>query len=199
MAPIARIRPADTLEKGQSTGSLSIQRPRPGPPPRSTGQANTVLGRRLVGGLNERQTVELFAAVRLTQSNGGEPGDIDITNGRVEINLDDEDNDYVPSRRYAYSREHKLAAIDYFQTTWRQKLDSTHERLSNRYASRKLKITRKQLRDLLANKEKILCQKKGTFRSNQDCASTIQEPDLEPLLNARFEKAREQGQKISYK
>ena len=149
MAPTARICPTDPLEKGQSTiigtlnGSLGIQRPRPGPLRRSTGQADTVLGRRLVGGLNERQTVELFAAVRLTQNDGGEPGDIDITNGRVELDPDDEDNDYVPSRRYAYSREHKLAAIDYFQTTWRQKLDGTHERLSNRYASRKLKITRK--------------------------------------------------------
>jgi hypothetical protein len=125
MAPIARICPTDPLEKGQSTiigtlnGSLGIQRPRPGPPRRSTGQADTVLGRRLVGGLNKRQTVELFAAVRLTQNNSGEPGDIDIANGRVELDLDldDEDNDYVPSRRYAYSREHKLAAIDYFQTT----------------------------------------------------------------------------------
>jgi hypothetical protein len=205
MAPTARICPTDPLEKGQSTiigtlnGSLGIQRPRPGPPRRSTGQADTVLGRRLVGGLNERQTVELFAAVRLTQNDGGEPGDIDITNGRVELDPDDEDNDYVPSRRYAYSREHKLAAIDYFQTTWRQKLDGTHERLSNRYASRKLKITRKQLRDWVANKEKILRQKKGSFRSNQDRASTIQEPELERLLNDRFEKAREKGRKISYK
>ena len=179
MAPLTRIRPADPLERGQLTiigtltGGLATQRPRPGPPPRSTGQADTVLGRRLIGGLNERQTVELFAAVRLTQSDGGEPGDINITNGGTELNPDDEDNNYFPSRRYAYSREHKLAAIDYFQTTWRQNLDGTHQRLSNRYASRKLKITRKQLRDWVANKEKILRQKKGTFRSNQDRASTI--------------------------
>jgi hypothetical protein len=205
MAPLTRIRPADPLERGQLTiigtltGGLATQRPRPGPPPRSTGQADTVLGRRLIGGLNERQTVELFAAVRLTQSDGGEPGDINITNGGTELNPDDEDNDYVPSRRYAYSREHKLAAIDYFQTTWRQNLDGTHQRLSNRYASRKLKITRKQLRDWVANKEKILRQKKGTFRSNQDRAFTVQEPELERLLNNCFEKAREQGRKISYK
>lgn len=46
---------------------------------------------------NERQIVELFTAVRLTQSNGDKPGDIDITNRRVELDPDDEDNDYAPS------------------------------------------------------------------------------------------------------
>jgi hypothetical protein len=58
--------------------------------------------------------VELFAAVRLTQSDSGEPGDINIANRGTELNPDDEDNDYFLSRRYAYSREYKLAAIDYF-------------------------------------------------------------------------------------
>lgn len=91
--------------------------------------------------------VELFAVVRLGQSNGGEPGDIDIANRRIIQEQEDEETDYVPSRRYAYSREQKLAAIDYFQTTWKQKPDGSHERMSNRYASRRLKITRKQLRD----------------------------------------------------
>ena len=124
MAPTPRIRPNDPLERGQATiigtlnGNISIQRPpltpRPGPAPRSTGQANTVLGRRLIGGPNEKQVVELFATVRLTQTEDGEPGDVDIANGRVILDEDEEDNDYVPSRRYAYSREHKLAAIDYF-------------------------------------------------------------------------------------
>jgi hypothetical protein len=61
---------------------------------------------------------------------------------------DDDDNDYeyLPRRRYAYSREHKLAAIDYFQTTWRKNKDDTFERLSYRFAARKLKITRRMLR-----------------------------------------------------
>jgi Tc5 transposase DNA-binding domain len=157
------------------------------------------LGRRLIGGLNEKQVVELFATVRLTQAEDGEPGDVDIVNGRVVLDEDEEDNDYVPSRRYAYSREHKLAAIDYFQTTWKQKQDDTYKRMSNRYTSRKLKITRKQLRDWVFNKEKIINQKKGSFRSCQDCTTTVQEPELERLLNGRFEKARDQGRKISYK
>jgi len=79
------------MERGQSTitgtlnGGLSIQRPlpRPGPIPKASGQANTVLGRRLIGGQNEKQVVELFATVRLGQSEDGEPGDIDIANGRL--------------------------------------------------------------------------------------------------------------------
>ena len=124
MPSIARIRLDTPLERGQSTitstlnRGLSIQRPtpRPGPVPKASGQANTVLGRHLIGGQNEKQVVELFAAVRLTQSGNGEPRDIDITNRRAVQEEDDEETDYVPSRRYTYSREQKLATIDYFQT-----------------------------------------------------------------------------------
>jgi hypothetical protein len=73
-----------------------------------------VLGRRLISGQNEKQVVELFATVRLVQSEDSELGDIDIANGRFVQEEDNEETDYVPSRRYAYSREQKLAAIDYF-------------------------------------------------------------------------------------
>jgi hypothetical protein len=95
MAPVPRIRPEEPLERGQTTifstlnGRLSLQRPppppRPGPAPQTTGQANTVLGRRLVGGQNEKQVVELFALVRLAQEDDGEPRDIDIVNGRTDV------------------------------------------------------------------------------------------------------------------
>ena len=155
MPSTPRIRPDTLIERGQSTitstlnGAHSIQRPTPrlGPTLKASGQAGTVLGRRLIGGQNEKQVVELFAAVRLTQSKDGEPGDIDIAYRRIIQEQEDEETDYIPSRRYAYSREQKLAAIDYFQTTWKQKPDGSYERMSNRYASRRLKITRKQLRD----------------------------------------------------
>lgn len=59
---------------------------------------------------------------------------------------DDRDFDYLPTKRYKYTREHKLATIEYFQTTWKVLKDGTHERLSKRLAARKLKITRKMLR-----------------------------------------------------
>jgi hypothetical protein len=64
MPPIPAVRPNKPLERGQTTifstlnGAISIQRPtppRPGPRTKSTGQANTVLGRRLTGGQNEKQ------------------------------------------------------------------------------------------------------------------------------------------------
>jgi hypothetical protein len=71
MALLPRIRLDDTLPLGQTTifsalnGSLSVARPplplRLSPKPKTTGYADTPFGRRLIGGLNERQVVELFA------------------------------------------------------------------------------------------------------------------------------------------
>jgi hypothetical protein len=155
MAPTPHIRPNEPLERGQTTifgtlnGGISIQRP-PLPPrlgrvPKSTGQANMVLGRRLIGGLNEKQVLELFAIVRLTQNEDGEPRDTDIANGTIPLDEDEEEEEfeYLPMKRYAYSREHKLAMIDYFQTTWKELKDSTYERMSTWYAAQKLKISHK--------------------------------------------------------
>jgi hypothetical protein len=50
----------------------------------------------------------------LQQSEDAELGDLDAANGVEDENDEDEDEDYLLGRRYAYSREHKLAAIDYF-------------------------------------------------------------------------------------
>jgi len=128
MAPTPRIRPEEPLERGQTTifgtlnGGISIQRPPPPPRlgliPKSSGQANTVLGRRLVGRTNKKQVLQLFITVRLAQNDNGEPGDIDLVNGSsIALGEDEEELEYTVVQRYAYSREHKLATIDYFQTT----------------------------------------------------------------------------------
>jgi hypothetical protein len=86
--------------------------------PKPSGQSNTVLGRRLIGGENEKYIVKLFATIRLTQEDDREPRDIDIANNKELLEEDDKDFEYMPSgKQYVYSREHKLAAIDYFQTT----------------------------------------------------------------------------------
>jgi hypothetical protein len=93
--------------------------------------------------------IKLFANARLSQVDEAEPGDEDIVRRVIQEEEDDNDDDdaeYLPAHRYSYSRETKLAAIDYFQTTWRKNKDDTLERLSCRYASRRLKITRKMLR-----------------------------------------------------
>jgi hypothetical protein len=200
MAPPRRLRLNEPLELGQSTifsalnGSLAVARPPPrlrgGPKPKTTSHADTVQGRRVVGGANEKQTIELFANARLRQVDNAEPGDEDIVRGVIEEEeLDDDDGEYLPRHRYSYTREHKLAAVDYFQTTWRQKKDSTYERLSSRYTARRLKITRAMLRQWVANKEKIIAQPKGSYRCRRKYALP-QEPILESELYAEFEKAR---------
>jgi hypothetical protein len=140
MPLVPRLHLDEPLERGQTTifgalnGGLGIQRPppRPGLVLRASGQANTVLGRRLVGGQSEKDVLELFASVRLAQEEDGKPGDVNIVNGRVIVNDDEQvdEVDYTPSKRYSYSREHKLVAIDYFQTTWKELKDGTYKRIS---------------------------------------------------------------------
>ena len=112
MPPTPAIRPNQPLERGQTTilstlnRGIGIQRPpRPGPVPKATGQANTVLGRRLIGRQNKIQVLELFATVRLGQDKEGtsEPRDINITNGRFPNLEEDEgeaEDDYIPIKRY---------------------------------------------------------------------------------------------------
>ena len=41
--------------------------------------------------------MELFALVRLTQSDLSEPGDADIANGSHTQEEEDKENDYIPS------------------------------------------------------------------------------------------------------
>jgi hypothetical protein len=208
MAPPVRLYIDEPLEAGQTTifsflnGSLGIARlappPRLGPKPKTSGHADTVLGRRLIGGINERQTIELFANARLSQVDEAEPGGEDIVRGVILEKEEDDDAEYLLAHRYSYSRETKLAAVDYFQTTWRKNKDDTLERFSCRYASRRLKITRKMLRSWVANKDKILAQKKGSFRSRREYTPP-KEPVMEAELYNEFEKARDQCRKISFK
>jgi hypothetical protein len=64
MAPLVRLYVDKPLEAGQTmifsslNGSLGIARPTPpprlGPKPKSSGHANTILGRRLTSGINKR-------------------------------------------------------------------------------------------------------------------------------------------------
>jgi hypothetical protein len=62
--------------------------------------------------------VKLFVTIRLTQEDNREPRDIDIVNNKEVLDNKDNDFEYILSgKRYTYSREHKLVAINYFQTT----------------------------------------------------------------------------------
>ena len=115
MAPTPAVRPNQPLERVQTTilstlnGGIGIQRPpptpRPRPVPKASGQANTVLGRRLIGGQNEKQVLELFATIRLGQDDEGtsEPRNVDIVNKKfpnLEEDEDEEEGDYTTTKRY---------------------------------------------------------------------------------------------------
>jgi Tc5 transposase-like DNA-binding protein len=178
--------------------------PRPGPKAKEAGRSETVKGCRFIGGVNEQQVVRIFASFRIAEGNG-EPGDQEIAQRELQEATEDQEDlddldeyDYVPQRRYAYQQEHKLAAIDYYQTTWKKLKDGSFERISCRLAAKKLKITRKMLRSWVVNKAKILAQKKGSFRARQPWR-TVKEEEMEIQLNQRFEDARVQGRKISLK
>jgi hypothetical protein len=88
---------------------VCAQQHRPSPKPKPNGQSETVLGRRLIGGVNEQRVVQIFASSRLSDSNG-EPGDKEAAVRDIQEDVVDEDNeeaeldeyDYVPRRRYAY-------------------------------------------------------------------------------------------------
>jgi hypothetical protein len=104
------------------SGSLAVARRPPrlrgGPRPKTTGHADTVRGRRVVSSANEKQTVELFANARLRQDDNAELRDEDIVRGVIkEEELNADDSECLLRHRYFYTREHKLAAVDYFQTT----------------------------------------------------------------------------------
>ena len=58
--------------------------------------------------------MKLFATVRLTQKEDSEPRDINIINNKEVEEEINEDIEYLLIKRYVYSREYKLAAIDYF-------------------------------------------------------------------------------------
>jgi hypothetical protein len=122
---VPAVRLAEPLEKGQTTiqaaltGGLSyIRPPRPGPTPKDSSRIlNTILGRRLIGGDNEKFVQQLFAGIHISQAIDSESSNRDIVEGQALEDNDEGDTDYEPTKRYKYNREHKLATIKYFQTT----------------------------------------------------------------------------------
>ena len=85
---------------------LSFRNSRPGPRPvaievRCPERAE---GRHIVGGVNEAAVVEMFKGYR--------------KDFREMLYIIRDDNNNEINRRCAYTREHKLAAIDYTLNTW---------------------------------------------------------------------------------
>jgi DDE superfamily endonuclease len=150
--------------------------------------------RRQVGGINEAEAIEAFKRSR-DHFTAGEPDSGDESSGS--------EGNGPPilsrkRRRAAYSREKKLQAITYITSTDIQKKGAAigvMEPISLLYASEKLKVDRKNLRDWKNSKEKILGMKKGAYRARGP--SLGREPLLESKLNKKFEEERAIGRIIS--
>ena len=105
--------------------------PRPGPKLKHKPMMETVLSRRLVSGSNEARILRMFAEYRIRANGEGEPGDLELLRRPIVVDNQDDLNDidfdnnkddyntadYKPKHRYSYTREFKLAAIEYYQIT----------------------------------------------------------------------------------
>jgi hypothetical protein len=185
-------------------GTLNLSRlPRPGPridptcqPGSSTinsrvGPRITLplgdLGRHWEGGVAEESVLALFKE-RQHQIAGGIEAD--------ESELD-ENGDQVPLKRNSYTREHKLAAIDYALHTWRINEKGEEERIPYRRAARKLGITDMMLKNWIKHRNRILLQKRGSRRSRSSGVGA--EEGMEHQLNDELEKAQAAGRQITYR
>jgi hypothetical protein len=79
----------------------------------------------MVGGVNEVMVLEMFRSFRI--------------NFARELNIIGDNEDQI-DRRCAYTREHKLAAIDYALNTWQRLPDRSLVHISRYYAFKRLKI-----------------------------------------------------------
>lgn len=215
MAPVPRIL-SSPLPLGQATlnlqGLLQPPKPRPrhGRPAKDApNRSQRVLGRRYIGGIAEQELIRELAQWRIQYDEDriGEPGDQErairpIEEGGVDDDIDgladSEYDDYVTRRRYSYSREYKLAALSYWETTYRKLKDGTDECITIRFAARKLCIPRTTFRGWIQKKDKILGQKKGTFRVRKPWGK-VKELEMELKLKERFDEARLKGRAISAK
>jgi hypothetical protein len=87
---------------------LGFQVPRPGPRPLALVERRITQGepagtRHMVGGVNKAMVLEMFRSYR--------------SDFRKQLDVNRDDDNTVANRRCAYTREHKLAAIDYTLNT----------------------------------------------------------------------------------
>ena len=137
----------------------------------------------MVGGVNEQMVVDFFATYRRQY--------------RQEYNILDDDDNWKINRRCSYTREHKLAAIDYAINTWeRHPRTNQLDHISKYYAAKMLKIHHTLLTRWIKKKRKILAQKRGARRLQLTKVGRL--PELEKKLNQEFEEAREIGRQISH-
>jgi hypothetical protein len=148
---------------------------------------------RQVGGVNKADAIKAFRSSRAY-----------FKAGERDLGSEDSaDPDILAQplrkrRRAAYSREKKLQAITYITSTDCPKKGGEPGEMvpiTLSYASGKLKVDRKNLRDWKDSKAKILGIKKGAYRARG--LLIRREPELKFKLNAKFESERAIGRIIN--
>ena len=130
-------------------GLLSVFPPRPSPRPAPIEQRRQepAGSRHIVGGVNEIRAVEMFRSFQHQFS---------LDNPLI---LGDDDNEVF--RRCSYTREHKLAAINYALNTWERLPEGRLVHISRYYTAKRLRVTPPILTRWVKNKYRILYLKRG--------------------------------------
>lgn len=136
----------------------------------------------MVGGVNEAAVLEMFRSYREAF--------------RDQLQIDGDDTSEA-NHRCAYTREHKLVAIDYALNTWERTPTSELQHISRYYVANKLKISGTLITRWIKNKQKILHQKRGARRQRTN--NQGKEPVMEKKLNLEFEQARSIGRQITHR
>jgi hypothetical protein len=131
------------------------------------------------GSLYENQLAGQFKAARL-----------------MHYDPDESDPEGIALHRFSYSRELKLAAIEWASNTYiKGKGDGDVDVLILRYAAAKrLGITSTMLRDWTRNRARIVNQKRGSRRGRR--ATKGREDKMEQALFKEFQQARQLGKAI---
>jgi hypothetical protein len=158
---------------------LSFRANQPGPRPRYAVERRQepTGSRQMVGGMNEATVGAIFQTYR--------------QQFRDHLHIIGDDTHQV-NRRCAYTREHKLSAINYALNTW-QFVQHTGqlEHITRYYGSQKLGVDRALLTPWIKNKQNIFYQKRGARRLR---GSKIgRELVMERKLNMEFERLGELG------
>jgi hypothetical protein len=137
----------------------------------------------MVGGVNEIMVVEMFRSFQ--------------HQFRFDNPLILGDNDNEVFRRCSYTREHKLAAIDYALNTWERLPEGRLVHISRYYAAKRIRVTQSSLTRWIKNKHRILHLKRGAQRLR--VSKVGRHPEMEKKLNLDFETARSIGRQITHR
>ncbi|KAA6411263.1 MAG: hypothetical protein FRX48_04543 [Lasallia pustulata] len=120
----------------------------------------------------EAQTINMFNDIHARQ-NDDNPLDSD---------------DEKPQRRISYTRENKLAAINFQAHTFRKQKNGALKQITTWEAAKSLGITPTMLKKWTKNRQSIMTLKKG--QRKHTTGHVAQEPRLEELLHKEFEEER---------